>query len=428
MKATLEMLAAEASSSRVPEVVPRQTTIRRMKGKVSVLTGMRRTGKTFLCFQRMHELIAAGVARERLMYVNFEDDRLAGLGVGDLHWLVDAFYGANPALKDLTCHFFFDEVQCVAGWETFVRRLLDTENAEITLTGSSAKLLSREIGTAMRGRALTTEIFPLSFRDYCRFHDLAVPDKPLYSVRDRLTLAKAADAYLLAGGFPEVQRQETSLWRAVLQDYADVVILRDVIDRHGLTNYPAAKALARHVLQNPGQLLSVTRLARTFEQIGIACSKNTLFDLLDYLHDAYFCFPVELHDRSVRRRQVNPRKVYAADTGLCRAVATGETRDAGAALESAVYASLRRRGVRPDYAVTPRKAGVDFVYEEDGRWHFVQACLSMDNATTAEREWRALDDALNLHPQATRMIVTRNEEYERDGVRVVPLWRWLLEH
>lgn len=423
----IERLVGEALTRRIPETVPRDVRVRQMPGKVSVLTGMRRTGKTSLCFQTMQTLLASGVPRERLLYLNFEDDRLANVRVGDLQWIVEAFYSANPPLKDQTCWFFFDEIQRVDQWELFIRRILDTERAEIMLTGSSAKLLSREIGTAMRGRALTTEVFPFSFREYCRFQGVRVPERPVYGDRDRYTLAKAAEGYLRTGGFPEVQTCEEDIWRTVLQEYADVVILRDVIERHGLSNYAAAKALARHILQNPGQLLSVSRLAATFSQAGIACGKSLLFDVLEHLHDAYFCFPVEVHDRSLNRRQVNPRKVYAADTGLCRAFSSNITGDRGAALEGLVFTALRARGLRPDYVTTPQKSGVDFVYEEGGAWHFVQACWSLADPETAEREFRGLADARPLHPKASRTVVTWNEEGERDGVRIVPVWHWLLD-
>ncbi len=427
MKSVIERLVAESLTRAIPEVVPRDVRVRRMEGKVSVLAGMRRAGKTSLCFQRMRELLASGIGRERLLYLNFEDDRLADVRVGDLQWIPEAFYGANPELKDRPCWFFFDEIQRVAQWELFVRRVMDTERVELTLTGSSAKLLSREIGTSMRGRSLTTEVFPLSFREYCRFHDVPVPERPVYGARERLVLAKAADGYLRTGGFPEVQRQEEEIWRTVLQEYVDVVILRDVIERHGVTNYAAARALARHILQHPAQLMSVTRLAGSLSQAGVACSKNTLFDLLDHLHDAYFCFPVEVHDRSMRRRQVNPRKVYAIDPGMCRATSTGQTRDAGAALETAVHMALRARGLRPDYVVTARQTGVDFVYQDAGGWHFVQSCLSLESPETVAREFRGLADARPIHPKAAHTMVTRNEEGERDGVRIVPAWRWFLE-
>ncbi|HHU14137.1 MAG TPA: ATP-binding protein [Lentisphaerae bacterium] len=428
MRTVIERLVGEALTRRIPETVPRDICIKKMAGKVSVLTGMRRTGKTSLCFQTMRELLAAGVARERLLYLNFEDDRLAHVRVGDLQWIVEAFYGANPALKEQTCWFFFDEIQRVDQWELFIRRILDNERVEVMLTGSSAKLLSREIGTAMRGRSLATEVFPLSFCEYCRFQDVHVPERSVYGDRDRYALAKAAEGYLRTGGFPEVQKCEEDIWRTVLQEYADVVILRDVIERHGLGNYAAVKALARHIVQNPGQLLSVTRLAATFSQAGIACGKNLLFDVLDHLHDAFFCFPVEVHDRSLNRRQVNPKKVYAADTGLCRAFSSGITGDRGAALEGVVFTTLRAGGFCPDYVVTPQKTGVDFVYKDGDGWQFVQACWSLADAETAAREFRGLADALPLHPKAGRTLVTWNEEGERDGVRIVPLWRWLLEH
>lgn len=427
MKTVLERLVGEALVRQIPSTVPRDVQVRRLSGKASVLTGMRRTGKTSLCFQDMSERISSGVPRERLLYLNFEDDRLADVRVGDLQWIVEAFYEANPSHKEATCWFYFDEIQRVAQWELFVRRLLDTERVEITLTGSSAKLLSREIGTSMRGRALTTEVFPLSFREYCRFQNVRVPARPVYGDRDRYMLAKAAQGYLDTGGFPEVQHCGTDVWRSVLQGYADVVILRDVIERHGLTNYAAVKALTRHIVQNSGQLLSVTRLAAAFSQAGIACGKNLLFDVLEYLHDAYFCFPLEVHDRSLRRRQVNPRKVYAADPGLCRAFSAGITDDRGGALENAVFAALRAAGMSPDYAVPPEKSEVDFVYETDGGWQFVQVCWSLAEADTAARELRGLKNARALHPKAAQTIVTWNEEGERDGVRMVPFWRWALE-
>jgi len=427
MKAIIEQLVHESFVRRIPEGVRRDIRILQMPGKASVLVGMRRTGKTWLCFQQMRDLLAKGIPRERMLYINFEDDRLSGLQTADLQWVVDRYYAANPNFKDQTCWFFFDEIQCVDGWERFVRRILDTEKAEVTLTGSSAKLLSKEIGTAMRGRALVTEVFPLRFAEYCRFHERELPVRPVYGAKLRLELASAARDYLLTGGFPEVQDQDAEISRTVLQDYADVVILRDVIERHGLTNYRAAKALALHILCNPGQLLSVTRLAATLSQSGIACGKNTLFDMLDYFHDAYFCYPVAIHDRSLRRRQVNPRKVYAADPGLCRAFATGQTEDRGFALEGAVFLSLRAGGLEPDYVIAPSGTGVDFVYRDGGGWHFVQCCWSLEHADTRAREIRGLVDARCLHPEATQTIVTFEDEGEEDGIQIMPLWRWLLE-
>ncbi len=427
MKSVIEHLVHESFARAIPEGVARDVRVKRMRGKASVLVGMRRSGKTWLCFQQIQALLAQGIPRERILYFNFEDDRLAGLSVGDLQWVTERFYAANPAFRDEQCWFFFDEIQCVAQWESFVRRILDTERAEVTITGSSAKLLSREIGTAMRGRSLMTEVFPLCFTEYCRFHGVPVPDRPVYGSKLRHQLARAAGAYLRDGGFPEVQGQDAEISRTVLQEYADVVILRDVIERHGLTNYRAAKALALHILTNPGQQLSVTRLAAHLSQTGIACGKNTLFDLLDYFHDAYFCFPVEVHDRSLRRRRVNPRKVYATDPGLCRAFATGQTEDRGFALEGAVFLALRACGLQPDYVVTPAGTGVDFVYRDGDGWHFVQCCWSLDHADTHARELRGLADARCLHPDATGTIVTFEDEGEAAGVQIMPLWRWLLE-
>lgn len=427
MKTIIEQLVHEALRRNIPATIPREISIKRVSGKAAVLTGMRRTGKTSLCFQEISRLVESGVQRERILYLNFEDDRLATITIEDMQHILTAFYGANPFYKDQTCWFFFDEIQRVVQWELFIRRILDNEDVEVTLTGSSAKLLSREIGTAMRGRAILTEVFPLSFREFCRFHALQLSQSSVYSARERLELAKMATDYLETGGFPEVQRCDKEIWRTILQDYADVVILRDVIERHGVTNYVATKALVRHILQNSGQLLSVTKLATSFSQAGISCSKNLLFDLIEHLHDAYFCYPIEIHDRSLRRRQVNPRKVYTIDTGLTRAFSVGMTHDRGSTLESAVFTTLRTVGKQVDYVITDQKRGVDFVYRDDSGWHFIQVAWTMADKETKEREFRALADAKRLHPQARRSVITWNEEGEEDGVLIKPVWRWWLE-
>jgi predicted AAA+ superfamily ATPase len=427
MRKVIEMLVGEAVTRDIPQVVPRQISIQYMPGKAAVLIGMRRTGKTWLCFQTMRSLMASGVAREKLLYLNFEDDRLANLTINDLQWITEAYYNLFPELKREKCWFFFDEIQRVEQWELFIRRLLDSENAVITLTGSSAKLLSREIGTAMRGRALVTEVFPLSFREYCSFNKIKLPSRKLYSSSDRHRLLKASEGYLECGGFPEVQHCGAELRRNILQGYVDVVLLRDVIERYKLGNYTAARSFARHILQNPGQQLSVTRLATTFSQNGIACSKNLLFELLEYLHDAFFCYPVEIHDRSFKRRQVNPKKVYTADSGMCQAFSTNQTKDLGTLLEGVVFNALRGQQLAPDYMVTPEKREVDFVFQQDGRWRLIQVCWSLADPVTRKREMEALSDAMQLYPDAKCTIVTWNDHEDDNGIQIIPLWRWLLE-
>ncbi len=428
MKSVIEELVNESLRREIPLPVTRSVNVKRLPGKVSVLIGMRRTGKTWLCFQRMRELLAQGVAREQLLYLNFEDDRLAGLSIRDLKWIPECFYALNPTYRKQTCYLFFDEIQLVDGWEQFVRRLLDAEKVEITVTGSSAKLLGSEIGSSLRGRGLATEVFPLDFEEFCAFNGIQVSRTGAVGAQMRSAMQHAAGRYFETGGFPEVQGVEASLRRDVLQEYIGAVILRDVVDRHAVTNVVALRALVRQILQNPGAALSLTRFTGTLKALGIPVAKNSLLAYLDHLQDAYLCFPVEIHDRSVRRRQVNDRRLYAIDVGLQRAFALGQTADQGRYLESLVFLQLRRRGSRPDYYRTKAGHEVDFIVDDPIGKMLIQCCWTLEKDETRERELRALREAAAEMPGSRCLIVTWLEDDEAPGVRVLPYWKWALEN
>lgn len=426
MKERLQQVMDDALSRAWPVPKRRDVAIKAHHDMVSVLVGMRRTGKTWLCFQQMHDLIAQKIPRDRILYLNFEDDRLTGLSSDQLQWLTEFYYARNPANREKECHFFFDEIQNVTGWEKFVRRLLDSENVRLTITGSSAKLLSKEIATCLRGRALTTEVFPLNFKEYGTFHSVAMPSDGSFGALARSRVLQAMEAYLLGGGFPAVQDMTPDMRHEVLQNYVDVVLLRDVIERHSVTSVSVLRALSRHLLQNPAAGFSVTRFYGQLKSEGVACTRDTLHLLLEYLEDAYLAFPVELHARSSQRRRVNPRKVYLADTGLLSAFSLGMTPDRGARLENLVFLALRSKGLQMSYGLTESGHEVDFVYKQGGRQHLVQACWSMEQPQTREREIRALKAMTAEIPDASCTVVTWLDEGEEAGIPIVPVWKWLL--
>ena len=427
MKERIEQVVADALARGWPTPKRRDVTVKSHHGMVSVLVGMRRTGKTWLCFQQMHDLVKQGTPRDRILYVNFEDDRLAGATTEQLQWLTEFYYARKPSNREVTCHFFLDEIQNVPGWEKFARRLLDSENAQITITGSSAKLLSKEIATCLRGRALTTEVFPLDFREFAEFHDISIPGAGSFGAVARSRAMQAVAAYLSTGGFPAVQDMDPDMRREVLQNYVDTVLLRDVIERHGVTNVPALRALSRHLLQNPATGFSATRFHGQLKSEGLACTRDTLHLLLGHLEDSYLAFPVELFSRSAQRRRVNPRKTYLVDTGLLGAFSMGMTGDQGARLENLVFLALRRRGLQVSYGITEGGHEVDFVYRQGERQQLVQACWSVEQAHTRTREIRALKALAAEQPGAACTVVTWLDEGEEAGVSIVPVWKWLLK-
>lgn len=426
----LGQVIADSMERPLPAVTPRQARLPWLRGKVDTVTGMRRSGKTFFLYQRMAELLRAGEPRESVLYLNFEDERFLPMGASDLHLIPETFYRLYPAMKRRECAFLFDEIQNVEGWERFSRRLVDTEKVHLCLTGSSARLLGREIATSLRGRAIETEIFPFSFEEALVHAGVRLPEGPPGS-QATAELANRCDAYLLTGGFPEVQGLDPDLRVRVLQEYVDVVLLRDVIERHELTNTVALRHLVRHLLAAPGAAFSVHKFYNDLRSRGVAVAKDTLHAALDHLGDAFLVFPVPIRSRSERARMVNPRKVYSIDPGLARALSREPRGDEARLLETVVFLDLRRRGLEVEYLVTEGGHEVDFVATpRSGSPLLVQVCRSLRDPLTRARETSALEEAMGALGLRHGTVVTLHESETlrvgRGSIAVVPAWRFLL--
>ncbi len=433
METGLERIIADDQERVFPEMVARDTVIREHRGKVAVVLGMRRVGKTFLCLQKIQALIRQGVQRQRILYINFEDERLLPFKHQNFQQLLDVYFRMYPDVTKGEYYLFLDEPQRIEGWELFVRRLLDEQRARLFVTGSSAKLLGKEIATALRGRALCTELFPLRFVEYLRFQNVQWSGGKAHSTRDRAVLNAALNDYMLRGGFPEVQDGTTEICRDILRSYVDVALLRDVIERHNVSNVTALRALVRQILQTPGSLFSVNKFYGQLKSLGVPVAKNSLYEFVAYLADAYLIYPVELHTRSIKKRQVNPQKLYLVDTGLLNAHGMGLTADRGPLLENMVFMELRARGLSADYVVTTKGREVDFLAgAEQGRRELIQVCWSLDQKDTAERETRALTEALDAGLAKSATIVSFNEATKLPGldkqIKVLPAYSWLLAH
>lgn len=401
-------------------------------GKATAIVGMRRAGKTTFMHQLRRERLQAGVGRERLPYINFEDERLVGLPAKDLHLLVEEYYRRYPALRGQeTVSWCFDEIQVVPGWERFVRRLLDTEKIEIFLSGSSAALLSREIATAMRGRAWEVVIHPFSFEEYVRHHRHEVPEAPDFlAAPQRSALERAFLDYLAVGGFPEAQGRGVAARRRLLSDYVDVVLIRDVIERHGVTNVIGLRWLVRHLLSSPAALFSVEKFYGALKSQGIAISKDTVHQLLGYLEDCFLVRTVWVEAASERRRMVNPRKAYPVDPGLIPVFDRSGRANIGHALETAVRVELERRGVSTTYVRTREGHEVDFLARSAiGEIELIQVSADLDESATREREIRALLAAAAEYPGATLHLITLTPESAQglpNDITVHPAARWFL--
>ncbi len=428
---TIKALVLDFQEARPETGVPRRFHLEPVRGKAAVCIGVRRSGKSTYLFQVIRRLLDGGVPRENVLYLNFFDDRLHNLRQDNLGLIAEAYYSLYPEKKHTeTVYCFFDEIQATQGWEPFVDRLMRTERCEVYLTGSSARMLSKEIATQMRGRALSWEIFPFSFREFLDFKGIESAG-PL-STKRRLLVQKAFEEYWEAGGFPEVAGLGRHLRIKTHQEYFHTILFRDLIERHDVSHPKAVTDLAHWLVDNTASLYSINSLTGYLKSLGHKVPKSAVSEYLDWFEDAYFLFTVRIFDASLSRSNANPKRTYCIDHSLVTSVSSGILVNSGHLLENLVFIALRR--LNPDiyYARTKSGREVDFVIAARGRpRRLVQVCESMADPQTRRRETTSLTEAMAELGLEAGTIVTRNEaeriDVQSGTIDVVPAWRFLLD-
>ena len=360
--------------------------------KIIVVIGMRRTGKTHFLFQLMHKL-SKEIPITRLLYLNFEDDRLFPMTEEHLSKLIDDFYTLYPENHDHLCYFFFDEIQNIMNWERLIRRYFDTKKVKIYLTGSSAKLLSKEIATSLRGRSFVVEMWPFSYEEFLETKHIVFPKS--FGKKNIDILKRELKSYLNQGGLPELVFLDQPESRIpILQDYVSVVIFRDIIERYKITNIFLIRYLIKTLLKNIGCSFSVHKFFNDLKSQSFQIGKASLYDYLDYVNDAYLVFTVPLYAESLRKVQTNPRKIYAVDTGLVKACTLNFVDNIGHYFENLIYLDLKRHGYEVYYYLTSNRREIDFLTRNlHGNWNLYQVSWNMNDPKTFERETLALHEA-----------------------------------
>lgn len=435
---TFRQVLAEQIAGSVQAPPPSHTPRRvhgltRFPGKATAVVGMRRAGKTTFLHQLRQEFVATGADPSQAPCVSFEDERLTGLEGRHLDLLLDEHQrlsttgsGASPIM------WCFDEIQLAPGWERFVRRLLDTEAVQVFVTGSSAALLSREIATALRGRAWQVLMHPFGFDEALRHRGVEVPERTDVLLREeRVRLEREFAAWLVAGGFPEAQGLDAEPRHRLLRDYVDVAVLRDVVERHEVGNVTGLRWLVRQLLGNAGGSFSVEKFHAALRSQGIAVARDTVHQLLGYLEDCFLVRVVWMESHSERQRMVNPRKAYPVDAGLIPVFDRTGRANIGHALETAVLIELERRRLEVSYVRTGQGYEVDFLARgADGRRELIQVCADASDRGAAEREVRALTAAGEQFPDAGMRLLTLTRDgipdTLPDGVVAQPAWVWML--
>jgi len=427
---TLKEMILDFQEVEWPTGVTRRLDVTPLPGKAMVCIGVRRSGKSTFMFQLMQGLVDSGISRQNILYLNFFDDRLHALQHEKLGAILEAYYMLYPEKKQTEkVYCFFDEIQMVSGWEPFVDRVMRTEKCEVYITGSSAQMLSREIATQMRGRALTWEMFPFSFREFLDYKKISSEGN--LSTKQRLTIQKVFGEYWQSGGFPEVAGLNRQLRIKAHQEYWGAMLFRDLIERYDISHPKAVTDLAHRLVDNIASLYSINNLTGYLKSLGHKAPKSSVSHFLAWFEDAYILFTVRIYDASLARANTNPKKIYCIDHALVTSVSSGILINSGHLLENLVFMALRR--ITPDifYYKTRNGREVDFIVHRPGHPRMlVQVCESMADQQTRKREVAALSEAMAELELTEGSIVTRSEEemiqVESGGIAVVPVWKYLL--
>lgn len=408
-------------------VKKRELELPEQSGRIVTLIGARRVGKTFLLFQHIQKLRQT-VDKTKLLYVNFENDRLFPFTLEKAQQIVETYYEMYPLYKHQKVYFFFDEIQNIPEWNLFIRRLYDTEDCYLFLTGSSSRLLSSEIATSLRGRTITFEVFPLSFSEFLNWQKMEVPDN--ISSAKKAELINAWHQYTTTSALPEIVLEtDSALHGPILHEYINMVIYKDLIERHSLTQHTLIKHFIKFLSVNISNFISINKLYNDFKSQGLQISKNSLYDFLTYLEDSYVFYNTAVFSNSVREQHRNPRKIYALDIGM--KLLMDFQPDQGRILENIIFIALRRIYKQIFYLKGHQET--DFIVNEGGDIQIFNIALNINDKQTREREISGLLEAMKrLDVRKSTLIVgdggfdeIKNESFT---ITIVPAWYWTIKN
>ena len=396
-------------------------------GRIVTVTGIRRCGKSSLLGLVMNRLIENGISRQQILCIGFDDERFLSISAENLDEILQAYREMfpNQPLKDV--YMFFDEIQLVEGWELFVLRVYKTYCKNIYITGSTAKMLSEEMASALRGWPDEYREYPLSFNEYLSFRGI---NTNRFTEEGRAILADNFRSYCKEGGFPQVVLTEgISRKTKLLQSYFNTMLFRDMIEHYHIgASSVIVRYFLKRVMNNITKPTSVNNIYNELKSQGMKVSKDSLYAWLEYACNIYMFRRVPKYTKSLVKESMSPSKYYMTDIGLRNAVLLSQSEDEGKALENIVYMMLER-SLKEDDRVFYFSEGkeCDFVIQRgDQIEELVQVCWELEE-TNLEREVGGILAASAVTDCRTCKIITFNQQriIQRGELRieVLPIWK-----
>ncbi len=404
----------------MPEHIHRKLKIDIKSDFAVSIIGPRRAGKTYF----MHQL-RRGL--DDVMYLNFEDSRIRDTKYSELRDIIRIYielFGRTPR------YLFLDEIQVMDGWEIILRELHELKKYKVVITGSSSRLLSKEIATQMRGRTLSYWLLPFDFSEFLT--SKGHKTKKAVTKDEEARVRNVLKEYLEYGGFPDISFSSDKI--RILREYADLILYRDFIERHNIKNPALARFILEYMLQNFSNEITANSIYKKAKSIELKTAKDTVYDYLDRLEDTAFFFFLERYSARAHMRKAFPKKVYLCDTGLTKIVRFSG--DYGKLMENTVFLELMRETnenplINIYYYKGSQNHEVDFLLKEGNKiTRLIQVCYDLDDSGTKRRELRSLVKASKELKCSSLLVVTWDyegeEEFKGKKIKFVPLWKWLL--
>lgn len=401
--------------------IPRDTYLHKIRGclktrEILVVTGVRRSGKTVLLYQTIHDLInSQGIEPKRILFVNFDEPDLGELK-DPIRNVLDTYFhevSSEPA------YLVFDEIQNVPGWEKWAKSIYDEKKHQLIVSGSSSHLLDSKLATLLSGRYLAIPVFPLNFREYLLFNNIIIKDK-LSLIANKNKIMNCLKKYLIEGGLPRIALlKEEGLKTELLKTYHESLVYKDLVAQYDIRNVKALKELIHYLYTTFTSFYSYKKISELLK-----IDFSTLKEYFHYLEEAKILFETALFSYSLKVQSRNNKKIYCMDNGLRNAVSFKFSKDEGKLAENLVFIELKRREKEPYY--WKNKGEIEFVIKDaDDSLTAINVSYSDE---INERELKSLREFKKEYNKTKELILlTKDTEKQEQGIKFKPLWKWLLE-
>jgi predicted AAA+ superfamily ATPase len=430
VKDVIKFIIANKQSEMPFNLIERDIKIPTEENKIITIPGIRRCGKTTMMELAVNQLLKDGVSKTRILWIGFDDERLAGMSTDELDDIISSYMEMFPEISINETYMFFDEIQLIKDWEYFVLRLYKSYCKHIFVCGSNATMLSTEVVSALRGYPLEYKTFPLSFHEYLRFSGI---DGTSHLESDIAKIKAAFDDYNNFGGFPEVTLAKSESRKIeLLQNYFTAMLYRDLVEHYKISNVSVVNYFIKRLLANIPKPTSINKIFNDLKSQGFKVSKNDLYLWSDYICNIFLFLRIPKYSKSLAQRQSGLKKYYCMDNGIHSSILLPQSNDNGTKLENTIFLQLCRirSSVEEIYYFQDGKE-CDFVLEDRGKIkNLIQVSWSINNSETKEREVSGLLKASQATNCDDMTIITHDEEatlrHGDKSIKVVPAWKWLL--